>query len=93
MQVVDINTFAELRDYLLLQVIIASGQCCGAAGNLTVEEFSKVIQHTDSLFVTHTLQHKTAAGGPAKLLWDNELKKMALTYSNELKKMALTGSK
>ena len=69
MHAMDINTFAEFRDYLLLRVITASGQRCGAAGNLTVEEFNKGIQHTDSLFVTHTLHHKTAAGGPAKLLW------------------------
>ena len=32
MQAVGINTFAELRDYLLLLVITASGQRCGAAG-------------------------------------------------------------
>ena len=30
---VDINRFPELRDYLLLRVITASGQRCGAAGN------------------------------------------------------------
>ena len=72
MHTVDINTFAELRDYLLLRVIKASSQRCGAAGNLIVEEFNKGIQHTDSLFVTHTLRHKTAAGGPAKLLWDKD---------------------
>ena len=83
--IVDINTFAELRDYLLLRVITASGQRCGAAGNLTLEEFSNGIQHTDNLFVTHSLRHKTAAGGPAKLLWDNELKKMAVTYSTMLR--------
>ena len=35
-QAVDVNTFAELRNYLLVRVITASGQRCGAAGNLTL---------------------------------------------------------
>ena len=78
-QAVDINTFAELRDYLLLLVIAASGQRCGAAGNLTVEEFEQGVLR-DNIFITKTLRHKTAAGGRAKLLWDEDLKKMATTY-------------
>ena len=81
-QAVDINTFAELRDYLLLLVITASGQRCGAAGNLTVEEFEQGVDHPNNIFVTKTLRHKTAAGGQAKLLWDEDLKKMANTYLN-----------
>ena len=77
---VDINTFAELRDYLLVRVITASAQRRGAAGNLTLKEFDKGVQHTDDLFVTRMLRHKTAAGSPAKLMWDSELKGMADTY-------------
>ena len=80
---VDINTFAELWDYLLVRVITASAQQCGAAGNL--EEFDNGVQHTDDLFVTRTLRHKTAAGGPAKLMWDSELKGMAETYRNVMR--------
>ena len=64
---VDINTFAELRDYLLVQVITESAQQCGAAGNLTLKEFDNGVQHNDDLFVTRTLRHKTAAGGPGKI--------------------------
>ena len=86
MQVVDINTFAELRDYLLLLLVItASGQRCGAAGNLTVEEFEQGVEHPNSIFVTKTLHHKTAAGGQAKLLWDAELKKMSTIYLNVMR--------
>ena len=85
MQVVDINTFAELRDYLLLLVITASGQRCGAAANLTVEEFEQGVEHLNSIYVTKTLRHKTAAGGQAKLLWDAELKKMATIYLNVMR--------
>ena len=79
-EVVDINNFAELRDYLLLLVLTASGQRCGAAANLTVEEFEQGVEHANSIYVTKTLRHKTAAGGQAKLLWDAGLKKMARTY-------------
>ena len=79
---VDINTFAELRDYMMLRVITASDQRCGVAGNLTVEEFEKGVQRTNDLCVTKTLRHKTAASGHAKLMWDGELKEMATTYKN-----------
>ena len=65
---------------MLVRVITASAQRCGAAGNS--EEFDNGVQHTDDLFVTWTLRHKTAAGGPAKLMWDSELKGMAETYRN-----------
>ena len=82
---VDPNTFAELRDYLLVQIITASGQRCGAAGNLTLEEFDTGVKHTDDLYVTKTLRHKTAAGGPAKLMWDGEVKAMAETYKNNMR--------
>ena len=82
---VDPNTFAELRDYLLVRVITASGQRCGAAGNLTLEEFDKGVEHTDDLYITKTLRHKTAAGGPAKLMWDAEVKGMADTYKNNMR--------
>ena len=76
LQAVDINTFAELRDYLLLLLVItASGQRCGAVGNLTIENG---VRRPDNLYVTKTLRHKTAAGGQAKLLWDGDLMKMAL---------------
>ena len=82
---VDLNRFAELRDYLLLRVITASGQRCGAAGNLTIEEFEQGVQHTPELFVTKTLRHKTAAGGQAKLMWNVQLKEMATTYKEQLR--------
>ena len=82
---VDLNTFAELRDYLLVRVITASGQPCGAAGNLTLKEFGNGVKHTDDLFVTKILRHKTAAGGLAKLMWDGELKAMANTYRNMMR--------
>ena len=82
---VGINTFAKLRDYLLVRVITASAQRCGAAGNLTLEEFDNGVKHTNDLFVTKTLRHKTAAGGPAKLMWDGEFKGMAETYRNVMR--------
>ena len=82
---VDPNTFAKLRDYLLVRVITASGQQCGAAGNLTLEELDNGVKHTEDLFVTKTLRHKTAVGGPAKLMWDGELKAMAETYRNMMR--------
>ena len=81
---VDINRFAELQDYLLLRVITASGQRCGAAGNLTVKDFDQGIKHSNDLYVTKTLRHKTAAGGQAKLMWNGELKQMATTYKEVL---------
>ena len=82
---VDINQFAKLRDYLVLRVITASGQRCGAAGNLTVEEFDQGIKHSNDLYVTKTLRHKTAAGGQAKLMWNGELKQITTTYKKILR--------
>ena len=85
MHAVDINTLAELRDYLLLLIITASGLRCGAAANLTVEEFQNGLHETENLYVTKTLRHKTAASGQAKLLWDGQLKEMATTYLNVMR--------
>ena len=86
-EAVDIIKFAELRDYLLLLVITASGQRCGAAGNLTVGEFRNGVHHSEDLYVTRTLRHKTSAGGHAKLMWDAQLKQMANTYLDVLRPM------
>ena len=83
-EAVDIMKFAELRDYLLL-VITASGQRCKAAGNLTVGEFRNGVKHSEDLYITRTLRHKTSAGGHAKLMWDVQLKRMANTYLNVLR--------
>ena len=68
--------------------------CCGSSQQvlndvgllaISLEEFDNGVQHTDDLFVTRTLRHKTAAGGPAKLMWDSELKGMAETYRNVMR--------
>ena len=83
-EAVDIMKFAELRDYLLLLVITASGQRCGAAGTLTVQEFRNGVQHSEDLYITKTLRHKTA-GGHAKLMWDAQLKRMVNTYLTVLR--------
>ena len=83
-EAVDIMKFAELRDYLLLLVITASGQRWGAAGNLTVGEFRNGVHHSEDLYITRTLRHKTSAGGHAKLMWDAELKRMVNTYLDVL---------
>lgn len=86
-EAVDIMKFAELRDYLLLLVMTASGQRCGAVANLTVGEFRNGFQHSEDLFITKTLRHKTSAGGHAKLMWDAQLKTMANTYLDVLRPM------
>jgi integrase len=36
----DVKTFSAMRDYLLLRVMIASGQRCGAASNLTIQAYA-----------------------------------------------------
>ena len=86
-EAVDIMKFAELRDYLLLLVITATGQRCGAAGNLTVREFRNGVHHSEDLYITRTLRHKTSAGGHAKLMWDAQLKRIANTYLDVLRPM------
>jgi integrase len=64
--------FAQMRDYLMLRLLVASGQRAGALANLTVAEFE-----TWELYVTQTTQHKTGSSvGPAKLFWDEEIKNM-----------------
>lgn len=64
---VGINDFTAMRDYLLLRVLMASGQRCGAASNLTIYEFSNG-RWTESdkqrVYVTRTLCHKTSSEGP-----------------------------
>jgi hypothetical protein len=61
-----------IGDYLLLKVMMASGQRCGAASNLTIYEFTNgTWTETDEkqqVYVTRTLWHKTSSGGLAKLL-------------------------
>ena len=84
--IVGVNDFASMRDYLLLRVLIASGQRCGAASNLTLYEYvNGTWTNNNRLYVTRTLRHKTSAGGPAKLLWDAELKAYADIYIEKLR--------
>ena len=81
---VGLNSFSAMRDYLLLRVMMASGQRCGAASNLTIYEFSNGVwtetEGKQRVYITRTLRHKTSSGGPAKLLWDEQLKQFADTY-------------
>jgi integrase len=80
-----LSDFAQMRDYLMLRLLVASGQRAGALANLTVAEF-KAGKQTRDLYVTQTTQHKTGSSvGPAKLFWDEELKKMGQKYLNELR--------
>ena len=68
--------FAQMRDYLMLRLLVASGQRAGALANLTVAEFEAGTQ-TRELYVTQTTQHKTgSSAGPAKLFWNEEIKNM-----------------
>ena len=84
--IVSVNEFAAMRDYLLMRVLLASGQRCGAASNLTIFEYQNgTTSGPEQVFVTRTLRHKTAAGGPAKLFWDKELKQYADTYLEKLR--------
>jgi hypothetical protein len=78
-----INSFSAMRDYLLLRVMMASGQRCGAASNLTIYEFSNGVWTETGgggqrVYIIRTLRHKTSSGGPAKLLWDEQLKSNSL---------------
>jgi integrase len=36
----DVKIFSAMRDYLLLRVMMASGQRCGAASNLNIQEYA-----------------------------------------------------
>ena len=84
--IVGVNDFASMRDYLLLRVLVASGQRCGAASNLTLYEYlNGTWTNNNRLYVTRTLRHKTSSGGPAKLLWDAELKAYADIYIDKLR--------
>jgi hypothetical protein len=78
-----------MMDYLLLQVMMGSGQRCGAASNLTIYEFSNGVwtetEGKQQVYITRTLQHKMSSGGPAKLLWDEQLKQFADSYLLKLR--------
>ena len=86
--IVSVNEFAAMRDYLLMRVLLASGQRCGAASNLTIFEYQNgTTSGPEQVFVTRTLRHKTA-----KLFWDNEIKQYADTYLQKLRAKYATES-
>jgi hypothetical protein len=67
---VDIQTFANCRDYILCMLMLDSGQRCGAAANLTMDEFNNGEWTTvdgEELYITQTVVHKTQSDDPAKL--------------------------
>ena len=73
---VDIETFSNCRNYILYMLMLDSGQRCGAAANLAMEEYSNGEWTTvdgERLYITQTVVHKTQSDGPAKLLWDEDL--------------------
>ena len=77
--------FAQMRDYLMLRLLVASGQRAGELANLTVAEFEAGTQ-TRELYVTQTTQHKTGSSvGPAKLFWNEEIKNMGQKYLTQLR--------
>jgi hypothetical protein len=81
---VGLTSFSVMRDYLLLQVMMGSGQRCRVASNLTIYEFSNGVwtetEGKQRVYITRTLRHKILSGGPAKLLWDEQLKQFADSY-------------
>jgi hypothetical protein len=59
-----VNSFSAMRNYLLLRVMMASGQRCEAASagvyNLTIYEFSNGVwtEGKQRVYITRTLRHK-----------------------------------
>ena len=85
---VDIQTFANCRDYILCMLMLDSGQRCGAAANLTMEEYNNGEWTTvdgELLYITQTVVHKTQSDGPAKLFWDKGLKSVADIYVDKMR--------
>ena len=85
---VDIQTFANCRDYILCMLMLDSGQRCGAAANLTMDEFNNSEWTTvdgEELYITQTVVHKTQSDGPAKLFWDKGLKILADIYVDKMR--------
>ena len=85
---VDIQTFANCRDYILCMLMLDSGQRCGAAANLTMEEYNNGEWTTvdgELLYITQTVVHKTQSDGPSKLLWDKGLKSLADIYVDKMR--------
>ena len=67
---------------------MASGQRCGAASDLTLKEFDDGMWTQSKgrkVYVTRTLHHKTSSGGPAKLMWDKDIKDFTDTYIEKLR--------
>ncbi|CAB3992759.1 hypothetical protein pdam_00023841 [Paramuricea clavata] len=87
---VSVNDFSSTRDYLLLWVLMGSGQRCGAASNLTIKEYvdgAWTESDGKKIYATKTLRHKTSSGGPAKLLWDQQIKGFGDIYLEKLRDM------
>ncbi len=69
-------------------LMLDSGQRCGAAANLTMDEFNNGEWTTvdgEELYITQTVVHKTQSDGPAKLFWDKGLKSLADIYVDKMR--------
>ncbi len=85
---VDIQTFANCRDYILCMLMLDSGQRCGTAANLTMDEFNNGEWTTvdgEELYITQTVVHKTQSDGPAKLFWDKGINSLADIYVDKMR--------
>ena len=85
---VDMQTFANCRDYIFCMLMLDSGQRCGTAANLTMDEFFNGEWTTvdgEELYITQTVVHKTQSDGPAKLFRDKDLKNLVDIYVDKMR--------
>ncbi len=69
-------------------LMLDSGQRCGAAANLTMDEFENGEWTTvdgEQLYITQTVVHETQSDGPAKLFWDKDLKNLVDIYVDKMR--------
>jgi hypothetical protein len=60
-RIVSVNDFSQMRDYLMLRLLMASGQRCGALANLTLQQYERGVT-TGDLYLRQTQNHNTFGG-------------------------------
>ena len=81
-----LDLFVQVRDYLMLRLILSCAQRPGAVANMTVCEYLAAETDADTGYsITFTAKHKTLSMGPAPLAWDEELREIGEIYFNLLR--------
>jgi len=79
----NLETFVNIRDCLLFNMIVCNISRSGAAANMTLEEYNRGMVSPTGQYVVHVKKHKTSRKyGPCQIVIREEMKKHFDTYLN-----------